>query len=116
MTSKIHLACEGRLRPFAVLAGPGQADDAPAFTHVIAASRVPRPAGGRPHTGPQTVVADRAYSSRTIRAHLRRRGIRHTIPEPRGLSLARNEAEGTINRLKAFRAVAFDAIRLWLRP
>lgn len=83
LPSKIHLACEGRLRPLAVLVGPGQAHDGPGFGPVMAAIRVPRPRGGRPRTRPDLVVADKAYSSRAIRTHLRRRGIRHTIPEPR---------------------------------
>lgn len=44
--------------------------------------RVPRTGPGRPRTRPQTVLADRAYSSRAIRSHLRRRGIRAVIPQP----------------------------------
>jgi transposase len=73
------------------------------------------------------VLADKAYSSRANRAHLRRRGIAHTIPEPadqqrhrrnRGRRGGRppdfdpqrykdrNTVERAINRLKQFRAVA----------
>jgi transposase len=37
---------------------------------------------GRPRTRPGRVLADKAYSSTAIRAHLRSRGIRATIPEP----------------------------------
>ncbi|GGY97737.1 hypothetical protein GCM10010343_23950 [Streptomyces avidinii] len=44
--------------------------------------RVPRTGPGRPRTRPNAVLADRAYSSRAIRAHLRRRGIRAVIPQP----------------------------------
>ncbi|WP_443033934.1 transposase [Streptomyces sp. AD681] len=44
---------------------------------------VPRPGGSRPRTRPVHVLADRAYSSREIREYLRRRQIRHTIPEKR---------------------------------
>jgi transposase len=43
--------------------------------------RVPRPVG-RPRITPQMLLADKAYSSRAIRAHLRRRGIRAVIPQP----------------------------------
>lgn len=43
--------------------------------------RVPRLGPGRPRTRPDHVIADKGYSSRRIRAHLRGRGIRHTIPE-----------------------------------
>ena len=37
---------------------------------------------GRPRTRPGQVLAGKAYSSRATRAHLRRRGIKATIPEP----------------------------------
>lgn len=47
----------------------------------MGALRVPR-AAGRPRTRPVLVLADRAYSSRAIREHLRRRGIRTVIPQP----------------------------------
>ncbi|WP_432215637.1 transposase [Streptomyces seoulensis] len=60
---------------------PGQSGDAPAFEHVMAGIRVPRPLG-RPRTTPDVVLADKAYSSRAIRTHLRRRGIRAVIPQP----------------------------------
>ncbi|MDQ0784703.1 transposase [Streptomyces sp. B3I8] len=60
----------------------GQAGDAPAFETVMAGIRVPRSGPGRPRTRPDAVLADRAYSSRAIRNHLRRRGIRAVIPQP----------------------------------
>ena len=41
-----------------------------------------RPGPGRPRTRPGHVLADKAYSNRSIRGHLRRRGITATIPEP----------------------------------
>jgi transposase len=50
----------------------------------MAQIRVPRNGGGRPRTRPTTVIADRAYSSRAIRSHLRRRNIRAVIPQPDG--------------------------------
>ncbi|MFE4654133.1 transposase [Streptomyces sp. NPDC056707] len=43
---------------------------------------------GRPRARPRRVRADRAYASRKNRAHLRRRGIRCTIPDK--ADLARN--------------------------
>ncbi|EOY44747.1 Mobile element protein [Streptomyces lividans 1326] len=42
---------------------------------------MPRPVG-RPRITPDAVLADKAYSSRAIRRHLRRRGIRVVIPQP----------------------------------
>ncbi|ANZ13701.1 Transposase DDE domain [Streptomyces noursei ATCC 11455] len=44
--------------------------------------RVPRRGPGRPRTRPLPGLADRAYSSRAISTHLRRRGIRTVIPQP----------------------------------
>ncbi|TDU73478.1 DDE family transposase [Streptomyces sp. KS 21] len=36
---------------------------------------------GRPRVPPDAVLTDRAYSSRAIRRHLRRRGVRAVIPQ-----------------------------------
>lgn len=81
LTMKIHLAADGRCRPLAFVLTPGQAGDSPAFTGVLAAIRVTR-RKGRPRTRPVLVLADKSYSSRAIRSHLRRRGIRAVIPQP----------------------------------
>lgn len=96
--------------------------------------RVARQDGGRPRTRPDHLGGDKAYSSRQNRRYLRRRQIKHIIPEPkdqRANRKRRNEVERTINALKNSRAVAtrYDkrayifhgtvtvaAIRLWLRP
>ncbi len=94
----------------------------------MAAIRILRPHGaGRPRTRPARVLCDKAYSSRSIRSHLRKRGITATIPEPadqranrrrRGSRggrpptfdpeayKGRNTVERAINKLKSFRAVA----------
>jgi transposase len=37
---------------------------------------------GRPRVAPDVVLADKAYSSRAIRLHLRQRRIRAVIPQP----------------------------------
>jgi transposase len=58
----------------------GQRGDSPQFTRVLAGIRVPRPGGGRSRTRPDRVLADKAYSSAANREHLRRRGIKATIP------------------------------------
>ncbi|MFD7880662.1 IS5 family transposase [Streptomyces sp. NPDC059766] len=126
LTTKIHLAADARCRPLAFVLTAGQAGDAPAFTDVMARLRVPRQRG-RPRTRPDVVLADRAYSSRAIREHLRRRGIRAVIPVPadqRGHRLRRgsrggrppafdretykqrNTVERCINRLKQWRGIA----------
>lgn len=81
LSTKIHAAVDGKGRPLAILLTPGQAGDAPMMLPLLAQIRVARPVG-RPRTTPCTVLADKAYSSRAIRAHLRERGITSVIPEP----------------------------------
>lgn len=92
----------------------------------MARLRVPR-RRGRPRARPDVVLADKAYSSRAIREHLRRRGIRAVIPVPtdqrghrlrrgsrgdrppafdRETSKQRNTVERCINRLKQWRGIA----------
>ncbi|WP_399463609.1 IS5 family transposase [Streptomyces sp. sk2.1] len=126
LTTKIHLAADGRCRPLAFVLTAGQAADAPAFREVMARLRVPRPFG-RPRTRPDLVLADKAYSSRAIRDHLRGRGIRAVIPEradqqanrrrrgqaggrppnfDREAYKQRNTVERCINRLKQWRGIA----------
>lgn len=51
------------------------------FLPLMAQLRVGRQVG-RPRTRPDAVRADKAYSSRAIRTHLRSRGITAVIPEP----------------------------------
>ncbi|MFD9169528.1 IS5 family transposase [Streptomyces diastaticus] len=126
LTTKIHLAADARCRPLAFVLTAGQAGDAPAFPEVMARLRVPR-RRGRPRTRPDVVLADKAYSSRAIRAHLRKRGIRAVIPVPadqrrhrlrrgsrggrppafdRETYKQRNTVERCINRLKQWRGIA----------
>ncbi len=82
LTTKIHLAADARCRPLAFVLTAGQAGDAPAFPEVMARLRVPR-RRGRPRTRPDVVLGDKAYSSRAIREHPRKRGIRAVTPRPR---------------------------------
>ncbi|MGW0966582.1 IS5 family transposase [Streptomyces sp. NPDC002516] len=126
LTTKIHLAADSRCRPLCFVLTPGQANDAPSFQQVMSALRVPRTIG-RPRTRPLVILADRAYSSRAIREHLRRRSIRAVIPQPadqianrkrKGLRGGRppafdrtaykhrNTVERCINRLKNWRGLA----------
>jgi transposase len=94
---------------------------------VLAQIRIPRIGPGRPRTKPDSLAADKAYSNGPCRAYLRRRGIRHTIPEKTDSQAARlrkgsrggrppgfdeerykkrNTVERAINKLKQSRAVA----------
>ncbi|MFJ3955806.1 IS5 family transposase [Streptomyces sp. Je 1-4] len=133
LSTKVHLASDGRARPLALVVTAGQAGDAPAFEAVMARIRVPRAGLGRPRTRPTAVLADRAYSSRAIRRHLRRRGIRSVISQPtdqighrqrRGrlggrppafdaeAYKQRNTVERCINRLKQWRGLAMRTDKL----
>lgn len=51
------------------------------FFPLLRQLRITRPEG-RPRVRPDAIRADKAYSSRAIRAHLRSRGITAVIPEP----------------------------------
>ncbi|MEU3986739.1 transposase, partial [Streptomyces sp. NPDC026672] len=73
-TTKIHLACDGRGRPLAILVMPGQRHDSVCARPLLERIRVPRTGPGRPRCRPDQVIADKAYSSRGFRAYLRKRG------------------------------------------
>jgi hypothetical protein len=81
LTTKLHLAVEQGQRPLSIVVTAGQRGDSPQFAAVLGGIRVSRPAGGRPRTRPDRVLADKAYSAKANRAWLRRRHIRATIPE-----------------------------------
>ncbi|TMU96537.1 IS5 family transposase [Streptomyces sp. DASNCL29] len=106
LTTKIRLAADGNCRPLAFRLTAGQAGDAPAFEPVMAAIRVPR-ATGRPRTRPEMVLADKAYSSRAIRHHLRRRGIRAVIPVPADQAAHRRRRGSRGGRPPAFGREAY---------
>ncbi|MFJ9596657.1 IS5 family transposase [Streptomyces virginiae] len=126
LTTNIHLAADGGCRPPVFVLTAGQAGDAPAFTQVMVAIRVARPKG-RPRTRPVVVLADKAYSFRAIREHLRRRRIKAVIPQPadqvanrkrlgskggrpsafcKASYKGRNTVERCINKLKQWRGLA----------
>lgn len=81
MTSKVHLACDGRGRPLAMLLTSGNTDDTQLLAPLLAQIRVPRQGPGRPRTRPTRLLADKGYSSKANRRMLSGRGIAVTIPE-----------------------------------
>ncbi|MFD6555240.1 IS5 family transposase [Streptomyces sp. NPDC058398] len=126
-TTKFHLSADGRCRPLSLIVTPGQRADCTQLKPVLEKIRVPKPGPGRPRKKPDSVAADKAYSNGPCREYLRRRSIRHTIPEKTDSQAARlrkgsrggrppsfdeerykkrNTIERAINRLKQHRAVA----------
>ncbi|MFI6847264.1 IS5 family transposase [Kitasatospora sp. NPDC050467] len=126
-TTKIDLSADGHCRVLSLVITPGQCADCTQFEPVMEKIRVPRLGCGRPRTTPDSVSADKGYSNRRTRRYLRRRGIRHVIPEKRDQEAGRarrgsaggrppgfdkdrykkrNTVERAINKLKTFRAVA----------
>lgn len=126
-TTKLHLSADGRCRPLSLVVTPGQRADCTQFKPVLEKIRVPKLGPGRPRKNPDSIAADKAYSNGPYRDYLRRRGIRHTIPEKIDSQTARlrkgsrggrppsfdeerykkrNTVERAINRLKQHRAVA----------
>jgi len=127
LTSKIHLAVDGRGLPMSVLLTPGQAGDNPQLLPLLDQVTVGRDGPGRPRKRPDRVLADKAYSHPSTRAALRQRGIAFTSPERRDqidrrrakgsrggrppafdpdLYADRNVVERCFNRLKQFRDLA----------
>ena len=106
---------------------PGQGHDGQMLADLLAEIRVPRLGPGRPRTTPDSLLGDKAYSSRATRTRLRARGIQVVIPEPadqqanrkrrgsrggrpvtfdRELYKNRNVVERSFNLLKQWRALA----------
>ena len=127
LTTKIHLAADTSCRPLSRVTSAGQRNDALGFEPVMGRLHILRRGPGRPRTRPGQILADKAYSSRSIRSHLRQRGIRAVIPEPadqtrhrrrrgsaggRPITLdtqtyrLRNTVERAVNKLRSYRAVA----------
>ncbi len=62
---------------------------------------------GRPRIRPGRVLGDKAYSSSAIRAHLRRRGIKATIPQPADQAASRLRRGSAGGRPLAFDPAAY---------
>ncbi|MFF9091289.1 transposase [Streptomyces sp. NPDC014991] len=79
-TTEMHLVAEGRCRFLAFVLTPGHYGDGHQLERVLQVS-VLRTGVVRPRTRADRVLADKAYTSLMNLRYLRRRGIRHTIPE-----------------------------------
>jgi transposase len=93
LTTKIHLAVDGRGLPMSIVLTPGQAGDNPQLLPLLDQVRVGRDGPGRPRQRPDRVIADKAYSHPSTRQALRRRGIGFTCPE-RVDQIARRQTKG----------------------
>ncbi|MGA8942843.1 MAG: IS5 family transposase [Thermoactinomyces sp.] len=124
LTTKIHLACDGKGRPLAFTIPPGQQHDCTQLQALLDSICVPRFGKGKLRKRPDHLIADRGYSYPFCRRLLLKRDIPHTIPERknqterrakkpgRPLSFSkkryarRNMIERCINRLKQWRGFA----------
>ncbi|MYX10583.1 IS5 family transposase, partial [Streptomyces sp. SID8375] len=88
-TTKLHLSADGCCRPLFLIVTPGQRADCTQFKPVLEKIRVPKNGTGRPRKKPDSIAADKGYSNGPCRDYLRRRGIRHAIPEKTDSQAAR---------------------------
>ena len=112
----MHIRAEGNGKPITFVLTPGERHETTAFEQLLEQGAVKRRGRGRPRLRPKRIVGDKGYSSHKIRAYLRRRGIRITIPRKtnerrtgpfnRAIYRERNRVERLINRLKQFRRLA----------
>jgi transposase len=116
LSTTVHLRADGNGKLITIVLTPGEQHESTVFEQLMEQGAVKRPGRGRPKLRPKRVVGDKGYSSRKIRAYLRRRGIRMTIPRKvnerrtgpfdRTIYRLRNRVERLINRLKQFRRLA----------
>jgi transposase len=62
LSTKVHLAVDGRGRPLSILLTPGQAGDNPQLFDVLDAIAVHDGGPGRPRKRPDMLVADKGYA------------------------------------------------------
>jgi transposase len=81
LTSKLHMATDGKGRMLAAVLTAGNINDTTMLAATLDQIRVPRSGRGRPRTRPDRVLADKGYTSKANRTWLADRGIKATIPE-----------------------------------
>ncbi|WP_407941976.1 transposase [Nocardiopsis codii] len=99
MTTKIHLLADQHRRPLVLATSPGQRGDSPMFEPLMGALRLPRGTG---------LWGGKAYSSRADREHLRCRGIKATIAQPRDQREHRRRKGSVGGRPPAFDQVTYS--------
>lgn len=115
MSTKIHLRVDGKGQIITFLLTPGQQHEISVAEDLLKQGAI-RQANGRMRLRPKRVVGDKGYTSRKFRKHLRKRGIRYTIPRrnnekrkgsfDKAIYRERNKVERLFSRLKEFRRIA----------
>lgn len=115
-STRLHVRAEGGGRPMATVLTAGQRHEQIAVEALMDHGAVRRSGRGRPRLRPRCVAGDRGYSSPTVRARLRRRGVRPVIPTrsdqrrlprfDRKAYRRRNAVERMFSCLKQFRRIA----------
>jgi transposase len=99
--------CDGRGRALATRVTPGQAADTKQLVPLLDQVAVARPGGvGRPRKRPDSLAADKAYSSKANRSALSARKIVAVIPER-----SDQKANRTRKGSSGGRPPAFDEVR-----
>jgi transposase len=104
LTTKIHVLVDAQGRPLRFILTGGEVHDSLIAAALLADAK------------PGGVIADRAYDSNAIRAHVAEAGAEAVIPATRSRKIAiphdrfayrlRNRIERFINKLKHFRRIA----------
>lgn len=103
LTTKIHQVVDGNGRPLAMVVTGGQRNDGAMMQDTLKDIYVPRPTG-RPRTTPDTVMADRGYTSGVNREYLRDHHVKAVIPQKKN-EIASRKKKGS----KGGHPPAFDA-------
>ena len=103
-TTRIHQVVDGNGRPLAMVVTGGQRNDGAMMQVALEDIYVPRPIG-RPRTTPDTVMADRGYTSGANQRNLRDHHVKAVIPQKKN-EIASRKKKGT----KGGRPPAFDQV------
>ncbi|AEK38377.1 transposase for insertion sequence element [Corynebacterium variabile DSM 44702] len=110
LTTKIHQVVDGNGRPLAMVVTGGQRNDGAMMQDTLKDIYVPRPTG-RPRTTPDTVMADRGYTSGVNREYLRDHHVKAVIPQKKNEIASRKKKGSKGGRPPAFDAEAYKGRR-----